>query len=391
MIINYKDIGDTLTTAELNAYASLLAHNKILIDSFRLKNGTIAGNYGEYTFDLSNASIVDNGILITDETLSNDITVKLSNPTQYATYTLHFTVVRYGDVNILDETTDNIETFDLTLDLIDGETVNIPLDTLQEYDVILFNSNITIKHDKPEIIGKYITALDITGDKSIIQTQETSTLEITATDLEHLPMPNKSIQLLKNNTLLDTLTTDQQGKATYTYTGAGSGKLDFIAKYRSLQSETYTIYDTITYDNATTSDHKDIWELTNATLTRENTYSRFYETTTGTGAVMYTDFPNVQIIEFDVLQEDGTTSDALFGFYQDNSGKTTFQLRQLAEEVELNTWYRVQCIVEENKITIINKDTEYQTIREFTGIINRGRFATSGTTTALQFRNFKAY
>ena len=106
---------------------------------------------------------------------------------------------------------------------------------------------------------------------------------------------------------------------------------------------------------------------------------------------MYTDFPNVQIIEFDVLQEDGTTSDALFGFYQDNSGKTTFQLRQLAEEVELNTWYRVQCIVEENKITIINKDTEYQTIREFTGIINRGRFATSGTTTALQFRNFKAY
>ena len=73
------------------------------------------------------------------------------------------------------------------------------------------------------------------------------------------------------------------------------------------------------------------------------------------------------------------------------SWKTTFQLRHLAEEVELNTWYRVKCIVEENKVTIINKDTEYQTIREFTGIINRGRFATSGTTTALQFRNFKAY
>ena len=103
MLINYKNIGDTLTDSELNAYASLIAHNKVLKDSFKLKNGVITGNYGKYTFDLTNASIVDNGILITDETLSNNITVKLSNATQYATYTLHFTVIRYGDVSILDE------------------------------------------------------------------------------------------------------------------------------------------------------------------------------------------------------------------------------------------------------------------------------------------------
>jgi len=160
---------------------------------------------------------------------------------------------------------------------------------------------------------------------------------------------------------------------------------------RIISSEIFVIYDTITYDNATTSAHQDIWELTNATLTRETTYSRFYETTTGTGAVMYTNFPNVKIIEFDLLQEDGATSDALFGFYQDNSGKTTFQLRHLGESVELNSWYKVKCIVEENKITVINKDTGYESIREFTGVVNRGRFATSGTTTALQFRNFKAY
>lgn len=172
MLINYKNIEDTLTTAELNAYASLLAHNKILIDIFRLKNGTIAGNYGEYTFDLSTASIVDNGILITDETLSNNITVKLSNPTQYATYTLHFSVVRYGDASILDEPTDNIETFDLSLDLVDGETVNIPLTDLQEYDIILFDTLLTVKHDKPEISGEWIDSLAIDSDKAIIQTND---------------------------------------------------------------------------------------------------------------------------------------------------------------------------------------------------------------------------
>ena len=161
--------------------------------------------------------------------------------------------------------------------------------------------------------------------------------------------------------------------------------------YCIFSSEIFVIYDTITYDNATASDHNDIWDLSNATLVRENEYSRLSETNIGTNAYIYVDFPNVKIIEFDVLQEDGAKSDALFGFYQNTSGKTTFQLRYLEEETELNTWYRVKCIVEENKITMINKDTEYQTIREFTGVINRGRFATSGTTTALQFRNFKAY
>ena len=252
-MVNFKAIGSTLTAAELNAYASLLQHNKTLTDQFKLKNGVINGVYGNYEFDLSNASIVDNGILITDETLSNNITVKLSNATQYATYTLHFTVVRYGDVNILEEPTENIESFDLSVDLIADTIVNIPLDSLQEYDVILFNSNITIQHNKPEIIGKYITALDITANNPIIQTQETSILEITATDLEHLPMPNKSIQLLKNNTLLDTLTTDSQGKCSYTYTGVGDGLLNFIAKYRGLQSEIFVVTDALFYDTASSS------------------------------------------------------------------------------------------------------------------------------------------
>ena len=272
MLINYKNIGDEMSDSDLNAYACFLANNKVLTDSFEIKDGKVTGVYGEYTFDLSNASIVDNGILITDETLSNNITVKLSNATQYATYTLHFTVVRYGDVNILDETTDNIETFDLSVNLIDGETVNIPLDSLQEYDVIQFQSNITITHNKPEIIGKYITDLQLTGDKSIIQTSETSILEITATDLEHLPIPNKSIQLLKNNTLLDTLTTDSQGKCSYTYTGVGAGKLDFKAKYLSLQTETYEIIDCTFIDYGTTGHDSNNYIIASAlteTLTSE--------------------------------------------------------------------------------------------------------------------------
>jgi len=306
MLINYKNIGDEMSDSDLNAYACFLANNKVLTDSFEIKNGAITGSYGNYEFDLSNASIVDNGILITDETLSNNITVKLSNPTQYATYTLHFSVVRYGDVSILDEPTDNIETLDLTVDLVADTIVNIPLESLQEYDVILFNSDVTIAHNKPEIVGAYVTDLDITANPNIIQANETSILEITATDLEHLPVQNKSIQLLKNNTLLDTLVTDSQGKATYTYTGQGSGKLDFIAKYRSLQSETYVITDSMFYDKAILNDPQtnDNWQYgSNLEVVRGTEYTTISETGTSSAyyrANNYNEFTGDFIIEFDL-------------------------------------------------------------------------------------------
>ena len=178
---------------------------------------------------------------------------------------------------------------------------------------------------------------------------------------------------------------------THSYTGVGAGKLDIVAESGSLQSESYAIYDCIVFDNGISSDYNDIWTASNADLTRTSTYSRLSETTVGTNAIIYANFPNVNIIEFDILQEDGEKSDALFGFYQGSSALTTLQLRHLEEEVELNTWYKVKCVIGENEVTIINMDTEFETVRTFEGTVNRGRFVTSGTMTALRFRNFKAY
>ena len=179
---------------------------------------------------------------------------------------------------------------------------------------------------------------------------------------------------------------------THSYTGVGAGKLDIVAESGSLQSESYAIYDCIVFDNGISSDYNDIWTATNADLTRASTYSRLSETTTGTNGYIVAVFPNVTTIEFEVLQEDGAFSEGVFAFYQGaSSGLTTLQLRHLEEEVALNTWYKVKCLVEENQVTVINVDTDYETVRTFDGTVNRGRFTTSGTMTALRFRNFKAY
>lgn len=268
MMMNYKNIGDTLTTAELNAYASLLAHNKVLNDSFNLKNGKIIGEYGEYAFDLTNASIIDNGVLITDETLSNDITVTLENPTQYASYTLHLTVLRYDEVHLLDEDTPNTETIELTIDLVKDTSVVIPMTDLQEYDVILFNSNITIRHDQPEIKGAYVTSLQLTSDKLILQNGESATLTVTALDLDTLPVANKPIKLYKNGTLLDTLTTDSNGQAITSITASSLAEISLVAKYQgTITSEELVINDANLFDLSVTS-NKDIMQTgETATLT----------------------------------------------------------------------------------------------------------------------------
>ena len=384
MLINYKKIGDTLTDSELNAYASLLAHNKVLKDSFKLKNGVITGNYGKYTFDLTNASIVDNGILITDETLSNNITVKLSNATQYATYTLHFTVIRYGDVNILDETTDNIETFDLTVDLITDTIVNIPLDSLQEYDVILFNSNITIQHNKPEIQGAYITALHITTNKPIIESGNTSTITITATDLQTLPVSNKKIKLLKNNVLLDTLTTDNNGQCSYTYTGVGDGLLNFQAKYQSLTNNT-EITDCLFYNNHeewyNPSSRITVTENTDGSTTLTNNsgsqgfYLANYPNTPKTNTSELLDWDSPLIIEFTILN----TNNGVIQLYD---GTTTTELTELTEGTIL--------------IKFLNNKIEYYTdgelIKTDTNTLNTSRigFRLPNNST-LTYKDFKIY
>ena len=76
--------------------------------------------------------------------------------------------------------------------------------------------------------------------------------------------------------LLATLTTDSQGKATYTYTGTGAGDVKFSAESTnngSLVSETYSLIDALFYDKGTSGTPDSDWWVSssNLTLTSDNT------------------------------------------------------------------------------------------------------------------------
>ena len=151
-MVNFKAIGDRITTGELNAYVSLLRHNKLLNDYIRIKNGEVNGTYSKYIFDINSSTIVDNGILITDETLQSLGTVKLSNPVfANATYTLTLTVLSMEEINILELDGNDPEEAKIQITLEENVEVPIPFETLNKYCIILFDAELIIKHDKPII------------------------------------------------------------------------------------------------------------------------------------------------------------------------------------------------------------------------------------------------
>ena len=175
---DYYTIGDQLTTSQFNSYISLLRHNTVHTDTIKIGE-LVTGEYGNYHFDIEGSTILDNGIVVTDETITAQPKVKLTdNVFHYSTYTLKLSILHYTGVNILDDITptNNIVVDTLEIELTPNTWIDIPLDDIEQGYIIDFDSTIEIKHNKTEI--HHINGLQLTATQNIIQTNETT--DITA-------------------------------------------------------------------------------------------------------------------------------------------------------------------------------------------------------------------
>jgi len=185
----YFDITDSLSTAQFNMIVSLLRQNKIHNDTFNMLE-EVNANYGKYTFDIDGCTITDAGIVIDDDTRQAEPKLKLeSNVFHYSTYTLQLSILHYTGVNVIDDSTDNYIVVDtMELELPPKEWVTIPLDDLEDGYIISLHTNVKITHDKP-VIQDYIHSIELTGEPTIIQTNENA--EIYATGLDNGGLPVK--------------------------------------------------------------------------------------------------------------------------------------------------------------------------------------------------------
>ena len=170
---SYYDIGDQLTTAEYNAIISMLRHSVTHSDTIRIGE-SYNGDYGFYEFDIEDTTVLDTGILITDETITAEPKVKLSNPSfHFSTYTLQLSILHYTGVNIFDDDNTDYKVVDtLEIELEPDTWVPIPVETIEHGYIISFDAEVQIRHDKSEI--HMITGLTVSGEPDIIQSGETA-------------------------------------------------------------------------------------------------------------------------------------------------------------------------------------------------------------------------
>ena len=160
---------------------------------------------------------------------------------------------------------------------------------------------------------------------------------------------------------------------------------------RMVLQETYEVFDTIKYDNATISSHNDIWEDITGSFVRGADYTTLTEETLEISAYAYTDITSDTIIDFDILQAEGGINRAFAHILQNTSGRVTVRLDDLSSSATTNNWYKVRLIVTDNNLRVINRETEEYNDKTISNTFNRFRFATSNDIESIYFKNFKVY
>ena len=128
---------------------------------------------------------------------------------------------------------------------------------------------------------------------------------------------NTNIDVYKNGTKVDTISTGSSGVASYTYTGSGAGATEFQFKYGNIVSEPYSIIDGTFFDMGTSENTK--W---NGALQRSYSENGTALTSTGNWQVLYAGNPSITFlnpvtVEFDIT---AITDTPAIRFYHNSTG-----------------------------------------------------------------------
>ena len=152
--MDLKTIGSSMTVGEFNAYVSLLRGNIYFAEQISMNPSNVIGKYAVYGFNFNDATIVDKGILITDETKSAENSIEIFPIFTHSSYHLTFTLMSIEDYNLfVEDSNDYIETETFEIVLSNDENSRV-LD-FSEYEnnmVLLFDVGVKILHDIPKIV-----------------------------------------------------------------------------------------------------------------------------------------------------------------------------------------------------------------------------------------------
>ena len=204
---------------------------------------------------------------------------------------------------------------------------------------------------------------------------------------------NKTYTILTNSFgVIGTDTTDSSGVATVSYTGKGAGLLNIkaFASNRSIQSEIFVVTDCITIDNATLSDHKDIWSNTaqsGVNFERKEEYTEFTITTANNKYIpLNLTLPSSVAIEMEAYS---LNNQNIMDFI---NGSTRVGQTSLTRVSTVDTWTHIKITLTDGKITLYNLDNSNSYVIasnvEWTAL---RLLNFSDTTQIFRFRNVRVY
>lgn len=152
--MDLKEIGDTLSLGEFNAYVSMLRGHISLSENINISGTSVKGQYATYVFNFNNSTIVDKGLLMTPETKNAENTVVLEAPVfSHSNYYLKFQLMSISDYNLfVEDSSSYIQNEDLEI-VLNATDNSVELD-LSDYDedfVLLLDIQVRIIHEIPNI------------------------------------------------------------------------------------------------------------------------------------------------------------------------------------------------------------------------------------------------
>lgn len=202
----FFNVGDKLTANDFNAIVSLYRKSVKHSEKIRISNEAYVGEYGVFEFNFNGATILDNGVVVSDETISAIPRVRLTD-TFFKTskYILQLDILHFTGINILDDIApENFKVVDvLEVELIPNTWVEIPLDNIEEGYIISFNANVLIDHNTPVLQGSWLNELILSSDGDMVQVGDNFILTVFAKDMGDVGIVDEPITFYQKYSNLD--------------------------------------------------------------------------------------------------------------------------------------------------------------------------------------------
>jgi hypothetical protein len=156
------------------------------------------------------------------------------------------------------------------------------------------------------------------------------------------------------------------------------------------------LYTLILEDVGTVQSHNDIWLLSNATLTRDDSYSTLLETT-ATGSAMsnqYNKIPPNSVVEFDICQTDGSVNYAPIYIRNDGGGVSLSNISYNNLGAGIGDWVHIKIVFNNTDTITVYSDKlsePFTKTLSATSTNYRVMLNLSGDMTTIKFKNYAIY